>query len=122
MPLTDHDRGVLDELCGVLNKTQAVIQQVNAEHGWNDKEVNIPEALALIHSEISEALEEYRKDPKLPEYYDGQKPDGFAYEMGDAVIRILHLMERLGMSLGAAIAEKVEYNDTRPYRHGNKTC
>ncbi len=29
-------------------------------HGWSDVERGFPEVLALIHSEVSEALEEYR--------------------------------------------------------------
>lgn len=122
MPLTDDDHDNLAGSVSGLDAIQKVIQKVNEEHGWNEKEIHVPEALALIHSEISEALEEYRKDPKMPEYYAGAKPEGFAIELADAAIRMLHLAERLGFSLGEAIAEKVAYNDTRPYRHGGKAC
>lgn len=109
----------------------------------------ITEKLDLIHSEISEALEEIRKghDPLKTYYsktrkYDGGervdyldeqqyelvhgverpllKPEGFMVELADAVIRIGDLSFLLGGDLEAAIAEKHEYNRTRPYKHGKK--
>lgn len=109
----------------------------------------ITEKLALIHSEISEALEELRKghDP-LKTYYtktvkgefgehvyfhddqqfekvDGVdrpllKPEGFMVELADAVIRIGDLAFLLGGDLEAAVKEKADYNWTRPYKHGKK--
>lgn len=114
----------------------------------------ITEKLDLIHSEISEALEEIRKghDPlhvyytstvkdwdssgvtaQRTEFFSEQhywdnggveqpkyKPEGFLVELADAVIRIGDLVFLLGGDLQAAIAEKHEYNRTRPYKHGKK--
>lgn len=98
------------------------------EHGWwpegDDDVNNIPEKLALIHSEISEALEEYRDYEILSEIRhaaDG-KPEGFGIELADAVIRTLDLAEYLGIDMMKAIEMKMAYNKTRPLRHGGKKC
>lgn len=89
---------------------------------WND--FNFPEKLALIHSEISEALEEYRngKDYKEIYYSDKGKPEGIPIELADAVIRIMDLCAHCGIDLEEAIALKHKYNLTRPYKHGGKVC
>lgn len=71
----------------------------------------VAEKLALIHSEISEAMEGHRKglmDDKLPD-----RPM-IEVELADAVIRICDLAGALGLDLGGAIASKLAYNLTRP--------
>lgn len=103
-------------------------------HGFHEDGVNIPEALALIHSEVSEALECYRDGDMHHSYTytrvgegsgDSQenalKPIGFPSELADVVIRTCSLAGVLGIDLGKAIAEKMAYNETRPYKHG-KVC
>ena len=71
---------------------------------------NIPEMLCLIHSEISEGMEGFRKnlmDDKLP-----HRPM-LEVELADAVIRILDMCGGLGLDLEGAIFEKLEYNANR---------
>lgn len=71
----------------------------------------VAEKLALIHSEIAEAMEGHRKglkDDKLPD-----RPM-IEVELADAVIRICDLAGALGLDLGGAIASKLAYNLTRP--------
>lgn len=103
------------------------------EKGWwgpdkdNPEECNIPEKLALIHSEISEALEEYRVHGMNPDkmiYVEEgkQKPEGFAVELADAMIRIFDLCGRYDIPIEQALRVKIGYNSTRPYRHGGKNC
>jgi len=76
--------------------------------------------LALIHSEISEALEELRNDKIALYYSENKKPEGFEVELADAVIRIFDLAAAMSIDLERIIEIKHEYNKTRPYKHGGK--
>ena len=76
------------------------------------------EKLALIHSEISEALEYLRHDnppdDKIPEF------DGVTVELADAIIRILDYAGAYNLPLGNALLRKLEFNNTRPKKHGKE--
>ncbi len=91
--------------------------------GWWDYERDIPHVLALVHSEVSEALEAYRSN-KLETWKreSDSKPEGFAYELADILIRVADLSKHLDIDLEKAIEEKLNFNSTREYRHGNKTA
>lgn len=112
---------------GPLNDLSRAIHQNAADHGWWDKPRNFAEVIALCHSELSEALEEYRND-KPPVYYPDEKdglrgkPEGLAVELADCVIRILDYCGYAGIDMDAVLSEKHEYNKSRPYRHGGKQC
>lgn len=85
--------------------------------------VNVPEKIALMHSELSEALEEFRRDGMRELYFDtqhGMKPEGIAVEFADCIIRILDFCGAYGIDLEDALITKMAYNKTRPYRHGGK--
>lgn len=121
------------------------------KHGFWDNPPEFGTSIALIHSELSEALEEVRADrpakyypcnaggmccedrdwnatcgsrvwnPETPDIYckaKSNKPEGWAVELADAVIRIADLCGHEGIDLEAIIREKMEYNATRPYKHG----
>lgn len=81
----------------------------------------IPEKLALIHSEVSEALEDYRDGHMVTTVDAKGKPVGFPSELADIVIRICDLAGALGIDLDAEIEQKVRYNASRPHKHG-KVC
>ena len=90
--------------------------------GWWDRadDDHIAGKIALMHSELSEALEEVRNGTPLDGYEVDGKPEGFVVELADCVIRIGDLCERLGLDLEDAVIRKMQYNETRPYRHGGK--
>ena len=99
-------------------------QTAKSKGWWDDPDRNIGEILALIHSEVSEALEVYRlkgKDSLKEKWFDEKgKPEGFTVELADVVIRIADLCGELGLDLESALTTKLSYNQTRPYRHGDK--
>ena len=105
-----------------ISELQDECHKIASSKGWWDKKRNVGESLCLIHSEVSEALEEYRKGVDLKEvYFDGNgKPLGFPTELADVVIRIFDLCGGLGIDLEDAIKVKMKYNKKRSYRHGNK--
>lgn len=205
-----------------LNELAKEAHQIAVDHGWWEKEPSFGDLVALMHSELSEALEEYRAgrpmvwhgcmfpDPESQyecEMNEGckqnretctardKKPEGIAVELADCIIRILdwmgkeqmdaqelldeskkragimadvpkriydasmgdcifrwHLLLSLGygcwcrtsgtyaaalrialcmaeimdwagkegVDMDAIIREKMDYNRTRPYRHGGK--
>jgi NTP pyrophosphatase (non-canonical NTP hydrolase) len=116
--------------------------------GWWENPPSFLEVVALCHSELSEAVEEYRNHkPNI--YYDcgidehdddcicepedtgcgsscegcevkGNKPEGIGTELADCIIRILDYCAYAGIDIDEIIRLKHEYNKTRPYKHGGK--
>jgi NTP pyrophosphatase (non-canonical NTP hydrolase) len=120
------------------------IHQTNCKNGfWDDKEKkNIGEVLMLCVSELAEALEADRKgkhadtshidvmeskgytwdDSKISftTAFQQDVKDTFEDEIADTVIRLLDLSEGLGIDIEKHIRLKLEYNKTRPHKHGKK--
>lgn len=99
------------------------IHKLAVSKGWYDgadasNPDFIPSKLCLIHSEVSEALEAYRRADTFLSLEIGE--GSFAEELADVVIRVFDLCGFLGIDIEYYIKEKHEYNKTREYRHGNK--
>lgn len=86
------------------------------EKGFWDDERNVGEAIALMHSELSELLEGLRAgDPrseKIPQFSQAEE------EAADLVIRLMDTARGMGWKVGEAINAKMEYNRSRPHKHG----
>jgi NTP pyrophosphatase (non-canonical NTP hydrolase) len=104
-----------------IRELQDVCYEDAMRKGWVDRVIPIPEMIALIHSEVSEALEAFRNhEPLSWTEEDSGKPQGLASEFADIIIRIGHYASYLNIDLTAELTRKMAYNRTRPYRHGGK--
>lgn len=100
-----------------INAAMDLAHETATNAGWytNPKtgeqiQRNFGEVLALMHSELSEALEADRKglmDDKLPHR------DGREVEFADLIIRVLDTSAALGFDIGRAIIEKNRFNKNR---------
>lgn len=141
-----------------MNKSLAEMQaQVTAwceRKGWKGPDApakTFGDCMALLHSEVSEAVEAYRswglkdaterRDPKTHKWVEGDqswckshgwagpcpsdqcplpKPEGVGSEFADILIRLLDDCDRYGIDLEAEYERKMDYNETRAYRHGGR--
>lgn len=94
---------MINELCQEAYETAK-------SKGWHDEDRETGTMLALIHSEVSEALEADRKG----------EGDNFAEELADVCIRVFDLCGLKGIDLEYHILKKMEYNKTRTHKHGGK--
>ena len=107
-----------------LNDLARECHSIATRKGWYDTSRSFPEMIALFHSELSEALEAYREGSSLSSVSEGAsgKPEGVPIELADLLIRVLDTCCFYKIDIDEALALKMRYNRTRPYRHGNKTC
>lgn len=92
------------------NGLQSICYGLAEEAGWHDKPREVGTMLALIHSEVSEAMEGFRKDLNDDHLTHRKMAE---VELADAVIRIFDLAGREGFDIGGALTEKLMYNATR---------
>ena len=115
---------------------------------WDGEERNIPQALLLIISEVSEATEALRKDHyaekdvvdalykdielnrtdeefmlmriEWKQTFEQGVKSSFEDEIADVAIRLFDLCGGLGIDLEKHIELKMMYNSMRGYKHGKK--
>ena len=111
-----------------LNGLRDLCFRIAVSKGWHDNHdkndpQTFPTLLCLVHSEVSEALEDYRKGFSMTEQLrcpgDG-KPYGIPSELADILIRVMDLCGLYGIDIDRAVKEKLLYNGSRAYRHGGK--
>ena len=100
---------ILDDLIKECNHT-------SRSKGWWDDENPIsdgPKKIALMHSELSEALEAMRLN-------NFTEKDGVTEELADVIIRIFDYAGQADLPLADTILDKMAKNKDRPHRHGGK--
>lgn len=102
---------------GPLTELGDEVNRINRANGWTiltpedwDNAYTIPTALALIHSEVSEALEGFREGDR----------QNVAEELADVLIRVLNVADGLEINMDEEVSKKMEKNRHRGHRHGGK--
>lgn len=95
-----------------------VAHRINVTNGWWETDRNDGECIALIHSELSEALEALRHNNPPDQHL--RHHGSLEVELADAIIRIVDYARGKGLNLTGALMDKLEYNAIREYKHGGK--
>lgn len=119
-----------------LNKLSRAINGFVKKVGFDNNDV--PLRIALIHSEVSEMFEAYRKDRfcdtdahKLDigiidgtapfiDFFEENVKDTFEDELADSIIRLLDLAAKRNIDIEFHIQQKMRYNETRGFKFGGK--
>jgi NTP pyrophosphatase (non-canonical NTP hydrolase) len=111
------------ELSKTLNEMMAEVVAFEHSKGWRPNDNQFGTSLALLTSEISEALEAFRLWG-FSEPDDQPKPEGVACELADVLIRLFSTWDQFvaphGFDLEEEFEKKMAYNAKRPWRHGGK--
>jgi NTP pyrophosphatase (non-canonical NTP hydrolase) len=90
-----------------LNQKMAEVRALADGKGFSSEPARIWEMLALIHTEVSEATDAYKK---------GESVEQVGEELTDAIIRILHLLSALDLDAEKLFQEKMKKNWDRPFK------
>lgn len=120
----------------MINELGKQIHENNIAKGFYGDEKNIGEMLALIHSEVSEALEADRNekqcgfdikvvnawnsDDDFKESFKENVKDTFEDELADIMIRVMDLATFKCIDLEQHVKAKMRYNSLRGYKNGKR--
>lgn len=95
-----------------------MVYQNAVAKGWWEKPREQGTLIALMHAELSEALEYARHGNPPSDHIPGFS--GIEEEYADTIIRIMDDAGRNGYRIAEAIVAKMEFNRGREYKHGGK--
>lgn len=103
-----------------INELTLEVREINIANKWDTVELKdftgsddpfkIPSKLALLHSEVSEALEAYRAGDL----------ENFIEELADTLIRTMDIAGGVTDDFKSHVLKKMEKNRNRGIRHGGK--
>jgi len=114
-----------------MQDLQKRVRDINLTHGWGEEYGRIRhiDTVAILtsnlHGEVSELWEAARKgclDEVSDKFLSGVMDPltNGEEEIADIIIRALDTAHWLSVDAYKATVRKLEYNDTRPFRHGMK--
>lgn len=109
---------------GSWNSMHLAINIAEEDGGTSTKDIKdafIAQKLALVHTEVSEAVEALRKDGYESNEYGLFEKDSFSDELADSIIRILDLCGELNIDIQKQINWKLEKNKQREFMHGKNS-
>lgn len=122
MPIVDYSRAI--------NDLAEDISDLAEQKGFWDAEAFsdialIPTKLALVGSEVAEALDVHRKEydddtESLTSNMTPMQEDDFTEELADVVIRVFDVCGYYDLDIGTAIIDKIEKNRLRPHKHSKR--
>jgi NTP pyrophosphatase (non-canonical NTP hydrolase) len=105
-----------------LNALRDAAYENAKAHGFHEVKRTVGDAIMLIVTEAGEAFEAYREGAPVNEmrYEPNGKPVGVPSEIADIIIRCLDFSGEYGIDIERAVLEKMKFNLSRPFKHGNK--
>jgi len=104
-----------DRFQEAINERCETVRATTKAKGFETSIENLPEKIALIHSEASEVLEDV-----VLEDYRKRREDHIDEELADIVIRVMDLAAGIDADLGQALVDKIEDNQQREDQHGGR--